>query len=457
MKRYLILAILAVFVVAAFSQTANPRIARITWNKEMDYIKNGQFTMTYKTLTSPTITGPTFSGAMTTTGVFDQTITGIAAAGDKAVNSSITVGSSALTGNLISGAFVATNGTAAAASGVIYGIEAKARAATSAGVGNTIGRLTGVYASVDAKAKEATTMRAFEASLDGAAGGTSTEAVAFEAFNNSSATQTASYAFSANGGTASGHKAYTADIRMQNGELIQNATDGAICVVGALNHAIAGGTPVVSAGKLGGAGTSTSAYQTIGAAGGKAFSFYLSSTSTTATDEVTGYYLNMNYGTSGSSAAPSGDAMRGRAYLVGDASGGTAITGGAFTVELAATTASNTGLTAGLRGNLVLPDGVMTNAGTYYGTMAEIYLSGAAVNTDAYTKISPLSVNLSGTAPTSAAQLVKVSAIDFNFPTNMVGDGLIMDDASSDNTVGAKLKIMVNGTYYWVMLADSHN
>jgi hypothetical protein len=232
---------------------------------------------------------------------------------------------------------------------------------------------------------------------------------------------------------------------------------GSVVVVGTLNHAIAGGTSITSAGLLGGAGTSTSSYQTLGAAGGKAFSFYLGSTSTTASDVVTGYYMNVNYGTSGSSAAPSGDGMRGRSYLIGDASGGTAITGGAFTVELAATTASNTGLTAGLRGNLVLPDGVMTNAGTYYGTMAEIYLSGASVNTDAYTKIAPLSVNLSGTAPTSAAQLVKVTAIDFNFPTNMVGDGLIMDDAASNNTVGAKLKIMVNGTEYWVMLADSHN
>lgn len=212
---------------AVFAQTPEPT-ARTNWYETVDWIKNGQMTLTYKTLTSPTITGPTFSGSITTTGVFDQTITGIAAAGDKAVNTSITQGTSALTGNLIAGAFVATNGTAAASGGVIYGIEAKARAATSGGTGNTIGRLTGVYASVDAKAKTATTMRAFEASLDGGAGGSSTEAVAFEAFNNSSATQIASYAFSANAGTASGHKAYTADMRMQNGALIDNAVDGVL-------------------------------------------------------------------------------------------------------------------------------------------------------------------------------------------------------------------------------------
>jgi hypothetical protein len=168
--------------------------------------------------------------AVTTTGAFTNTVTGTLAAGTKAINTSITQNATALTGNLIAGEFDATNGTSAATGGVIYGIEAKARAATPANAGNTIGRLDGVYASVDAKNKTATIMRAFEASLDGAAGGASTEAVAFEAFNNSSATQTASYAFSANGGTASGHKTYTHDIRLQNGEFIDNTCDGSITV-----------------------------------------------------------------------------------------------------------------------------------------------------------------------------------------------------------------------------------
>lgn len=183
-------------------------------------------------LEEPTLTG-SYGGTITNsaygwvlTGTSDATITNTLAAGDKAINYSITQNSTALTGNLIGLAMVATNGTTRAPNGVIYGAEIKARAATSGYVGNTIGRLDGVYVSVDAKKDTATTMRAFEASLDGGAGGMTTEAVAFEAFNNSSATQTASYAFSANGGTASGHKAYTADFRGQNGETWSNATDG---------------------------------------------------------------------------------------------------------------------------------------------------------------------------------------------------------------------------------------
>jgi len=218
-----------------------------------------------------------------------------------------------------------------------------------------------------------------------------------------------------------------------------------------------GGTPVVSAGLLGGAGTATGTPQVLGAGAGKAFSFYIGSTSTTASHEVHGFYLNVNYGTSGASAAPSGDAIRGRAWLVGDASGGTAITGGAFTVELAATTASNTGLTCGLRGNLVLPSGVMTNAGTYYGTMAEIYLGGAAVDIGAYTKIAPLAVAISGTSPTAASQLVEIHAIDFTFPSNMVGDQLIMDTTSTTAECVAKLKVMVNGTTYWLLLDNAND
>jgi len=161
-------------------------------------------------------------GAIVTDGTFDNVVINSAAGGDKGINESITqVAGTALTGNLIGAGIVATNGTTTAPTGVIYGIEAKARAANSAGEGGAVtGRLTGVYASVDVKAKEGTTIRAFEASLDGAAGGTSTEAVAFEAFNNSSATQTSSYAFSANGGTSAGHKAYTADVRLSSGAFI---------------------------------------------------------------------------------------------------------------------------------------------------------------------------------------------------------------------------------------------
>jgi hypothetical protein len=166
-------------------------------------------------------------GVLAFTGTLDGALTCAVAGGDKAVNYTITQGTTALTGNLIAGAFVATNGVTTAPNGTIYGLEVKSRAATSGNVGGaTTGRLDGVYASVDVKNKIGTTIRAFEASLDGGAGGSSTEAVAFEAFNNSSAVQTSSYAFSANGGTVGGHKVYTADIRGQNGETLSNATNG---------------------------------------------------------------------------------------------------------------------------------------------------------------------------------------------------------------------------------------
>jgi hypothetical protein len=231
-------------------------------------------------------------------------------------------------------------------------------------------------------------------------------------------------------------------------------SSASVNVVGAINSAIAGGTNVVSAGLLGGGGTSTSATQTLGAAGGKAFSYYLSSTSTTASDVLTGYYLNMNYGTSGSSAAPSGDAIRGRAYLVGDASGSSAVTGGAFTVELAATTASNTGLTAGMRGNLVLPDGTLTNSGTFYGSMAEVYLGGTSVNTTAYTEIAPLGIVVGGSSPTSADQVANMVAIAIRVPSNMISsDGTMVCTGGAADTCDAKLKISINGTSYWIMLS----
>jgi len=215
----------------------------------------------------------------------------------------------------------------------------------------------------------------------------------------------------------------------------------------------AGLTPVVSVGILGGAGTSGSR-QSIGAGGSgvKAFSYYLSSTSITAAHSQTAAYFNMDYGVSGSSPAPSGDAVRGRAWLIGDAAGGVAVTGGAFSVELAATTASNTGLTAGLRGNLVLPTGVMTNSGTYYGTMAEVFLGGAATDTTAYTRIAPLGIVVGGTAPTAASQLANMVAIAFDVPANMVtSDGTMIVTGGAGDTCDAKVAISVNGTPLWMM------
>jgi hypothetical protein len=211
------------------------------------------------------------TGNVSTTGTIDNVVINSVAGGDKGLNESITqVAGTALTGNLIGAGIVATNGTTTAPTGVIYGIEAKARAANSSGDGGAVtGRLTGVYASVDAKTKEATTMRAFEASLDGGTGGTSTEAVAFEAFNNSSATQTSSYAFSANGGTAGGHKAYTADMRLQNGALINNSSTSLLTITEA-NVDVDGAftaSSVASDGAVSGTSVISPTYDVTGAAG----------------------------------------------------------------------------------------------------------------------------------------------------------------------------------------------
>jgi hypothetical protein len=130
------------------------------------------------------------------------------------------------------GFYVTITNSSSNGTGGLRAIEAKARASSVAGTGGNIATLTGIYASADAKAKTATTLRGIEISLDGAAGGSSTTAQGIVIFNNSSATQTSSYAVDINGGTASGHKAFTADIRLQNGETISNATDGVVAISG---------------------------------------------------------------------------------------------------------------------------------------------------------------------------------------------------------------------------------
>ena len=64
-----------VFLASLIAQTADPRPPVTWWYKVRNYIQNGQFTMTYKTLTSPTITDPNVSGTTTLAGKITQAVT----------------------------------------------------------------------------------------------------------------------------------------------------------------------------------------------------------------------------------------------------------------------------------------------------------------------------------------------------------------------------------------------
>ncbi len=179
----------------------------------------------------------TITGDITHTGKQTTTETSTVAGGSAGITSNISqVAGTALTGTLRGIYVVATNGTTAA-TGTIRGAEIKARAATSDNTGANVATLEGISVSADAKNKTATTLRGIEIMLDGAAGGSSTLAEGLLISNNSSATQTTSYAIDINSGTASGHAAFTADIRLQNGETISNATDGVVAISGIVEAA----------------------------------------------------------------------------------------------------------------------------------------------------------------------------------------------------------------------------
>jgi hypothetical protein len=413
------------------------------------------YVYTLKVANNATIGGTlTVSGATVYSNTIDPTITNTTAGGDRGINLNITQSTNALTGTL-DGIYARATAGDVGGLGTVRGCEIGGRLADVAS--NVVSVVTGGYFWADAKTQTATTLRGVEISLDGGAGGTSTLAEGLVVFNNSSATQTTSIGVDINGGNLSGRKTFTYDFRGQNGETIDNATDGAICIRGALNFAIAGGTNVVSVGLLGGAGTSTSAYQTLGSAGGKAFSFYVGSTSTTASHTVEGFYMNVNYGTSGSSAAPSGEAGRFRAYLIGDAGNASvALVGCHNTVEIA-TGGSSTGLVIGGRNNVIIPNEALTT-GNYTGGQCELYTSGASsqISGGANASLLRLAFN-EGTAPTTPPQLSGVSVFDINLFANEVGDGLIFDNASTGNTVAGKLRILINGTTYWIMLASGHS
>ena len=135
-----------------------------------------------------------------------------------------------LTGEIIGGRFAAnSNENDTSASGSVKGVMSQARACVPDGTPGTVFELAAFYGSADAKDSTGVSyLRGMEVSLDGLAGSAATLAQGVLISNNSSGVQTTSYALDINSGTAVAHKAFTADIRLQNGETIDNATDGII-------------------------------------------------------------------------------------------------------------------------------------------------------------------------------------------------------------------------------------
>jgi len=139
-----------------------------------------------------------------------------------------------LTGEIIGGRFAAnSNANDTNASGSVKGVMSQARACVPDGTPGTVFELAAFYGSADAKDSTGVSyLRGMEVSLDGLAGSAATLAQGVLISNNSSGVQTTSYALDINSGTAVAHKAFTADIRLQNGETIDNATNGIVTVGG---------------------------------------------------------------------------------------------------------------------------------------------------------------------------------------------------------------------------------
>jgi hypothetical protein len=366
-----------------------------------------------------------------------------------------------------------TQSTSVALTGTLKGIYARATAGSAGGTGTIrgceiIARLndavtsavasvvTGGYFSADAKNKTATTLRGLEVELAGGGSGTSTLAEGIVVFNNSSSVQTTSVGLDINGGTVSGHKVFTNDIRLQYGETITNDVNGTIKMNGAVNFAAAGGTYAASVGILGGAGASgTSTAYDLGSTAGnnKGLSFYLKSSSTLASDVIEGLYVNTYHGINATSPAPSGEAARFRAYLIGDQAGTVALTGMHCTVE-ASSGASGAGLVVGGRSNIVYPDAAI-NLGTSAGFQAELYSGGTTTSFGGGVP-SILRLCIDGTITDATWGVVPV--FDLSVPATMVStNSYIVDTNAGAEECDAKMRIRINGVYYWVMLSVANN
>jgi len=206
---------------------------------------------------------------------------------------------------------------------------------------------------------------------------------------------------------------------------------------------------VKPAGILQGGGTSASPLS-LGASGGKGFSYYLNTTSATATDALEGLYVRTYYGASATAVAPQGEAGRFFASLIGDAASGT-ITGLHASAGLTAG-ATNTGLTVGSRSNLILPDASIAGAGgagTFAGAQVEINSGGTSSDlTNCTGGLLRLVIDGSVTASKMA-----IPIFDINIPAANIsntGSDAILDTDATTNTPTAKLRIRINGVTYWI-------
>ena len=204
---------------------------------------------------------------------------------------------------------------------------------------------------------------------------------------------------------------------------------------------------VAHAGLLLGSGTSGTPFD-VGASGGKAMSFYIKSASVTAGHTLEGLYCNVDFGNgTGATAAPTGEAGRFRASLKGSPNN---VYGAHNTVEWISAGATVSGGASGTYSNLVFLDS-SAGGGTLCGANVELTSGGTSTDLTGATA-SILRLTISGTV---TANKFTVPAINLMLPSNLVGNDLVFDDTASANTVGGKLRIMVNGVTYWIMCADA--
>ena len=249
----------------------------------------------------------------------------------------------------------------------------------------------------------------------------------------------------------------TADIRLSQGETIDNLTNGTINLTGTIIKAtgtlnVTGITTfgnTAHAGLLFGSGVSGTTFD-VGASGGKAMSFYLSSASVNTAHSLEGLYVNVDFGNgTGATAAPHGEAGRFRASLKGSPTG---VCGSHNTVEWISAGSSCSGATYGTYSNLVFLDST-AGGGRLSGLCAELFSGGASTDLTG-ASASCLCLSIQGTV---TANKFTVPLIDIEIPTDLVGAGLIVDDTASAVTIDGKIRIRINGVDKWLLYDDDHD
>jgi hypothetical protein len=193
------------------------------------------------------------------------------------------------------------------------------------------------------------------------------------------------------------------------------------------------------------AGRGTSADPATTSEADKSFLEFRTESEATTGDSRGGYFRHALAGAGGS-----GESLRGNTNLYAAAANAHGVHGSVAHQ----TGGSITGQSAGLRGGWILPDAAVAAGGTYYGTLAEIYVSGDSSDPSAVTQHAVLGVIVGGPGDATAQNKVLNMMAFAHGGTDGTGNAIYSHSHTPGDAAGS-IRVLINGAVKYIKFWDA--